>query len=228
MKKLILLFTVIFITNCFIVSANPESVMMLGDCNSSDSKLNYVKFELLNLDTTQSLFASALYIDCNFNLNIYSLVKKVDKLYDIDTTYSFDDMGIELMYEELDTLTSVFEVVGELYYTSDSLSKGLIYLAPALTYSDTLNIMDIDDTTQIYQSNAIRRKYNGYLVSWEGETDYSNQYDSTEIQEVLIFTSNGNSLYLIEDTDRSNKVVGLKYYSVNNAILYERYFEPNN
>jgi hypothetical protein len=133
-----------------------------------------------------------------------------------------------MIRSSLDTSTSHFEVIGELYYNLDSDSKGLLFLDPRLASSDTVNIVDPNNPMSIFEYNVKTSKYNGYILSWTGETDYFNEYTILEIQEVLVFNDGDNYLYRLEDTDRGNKLVGLKYYSNNNSTLYTRYFEPNN
>ncbi|MCB0701403.1 MAG: hypothetical protein R2863_05175 [Candidatus Kapaibacterium sp.] len=228
MKKIILIMTIIIISPILSYSGYPESVMFLGDCNSSNPELDYLKFEFLNTDTNQAIYKSVLYVDCSVSPNFYYLEKKASELKDTDTTYSFDDVNIKLIRSSLDTSTSHFEVVGELYYNLDSDSKGLLFLDSRLASSDTVNIVDPNNPMSIFEYNVKTSKYNGYILSWTGETDYFNEYTILEIQEVLVFNDGDNYLYRLEDTDRGNKLVGLKYYSNNNSTLYTRYFEPNN
>jgi hypothetical protein len=223
MKKILILlaFTI------FQLNANEESVQFLGDCDLGLPINDYLKIELLNGDTTQPYFKSSLYVGCDTNFSMFHLEKQADKLYTLDTSYSFNDVTIEQIFNKLELTTSEYSVVSELKLNSDTLSKGLLYFDSEIISSDTIDIKDPNDSTQVFEYGAVKTKTVGYIISWDGEADYALEYDSSEIDEVLLF-NNGNYLYRLEDNDRNNKIVGIKYYSSKDDNIYIRYFEPNN
>lgn len=210
MKK-IKYFTIALVAFMNINSIHAVGLMLeyRGDCNSINYSDKYVNFTYLS-DSLNYITVLPDY--CNLHLIQPKQLFKPFNNFIIDTISVVpDSCSIKLIFDS--TVTSTDRYIYAIEFYSSALSKSI-----SLEYASPYNITNTFN-------NLVHLNYQISLDSDEG---YSSQYTSTEIDEILVFSKNGNILYELQDNDRNNELVGLKYYSNGNSTQYIEYFKPNN
>lgn len=207
--KYILVLVIIF-TNINSIFAIGLSLEFRGNCNSNDYVNKYVNFTYFS-DSLN--FVSVLPDYCNLHvIQPKHLFKPFNQfLIDDSTIINPETCSIKLIFDS--TVTPTNRLIYAIEFYSDSLGKSIV-----LEYASPYNI-----------TNRFNTSVNlNYQITLDNDEGFASQYSSSEIDEVLVFNQNGNSLYELQDKDRNNELVGLKYYSDINNKQYIEYFKPNN
>lgn len=191
----------------------------MGNCDSNDVRLHYENFAFLSgnqLDTLEYTHVLSFYCGTN-----------VQDLMDDNIQKQFFTPFHYIQYNSVNYLLSTMRI-HLIYHKRDSLNASNEFLIE-LKLPGTNNPLSI-----IYGSDYVTDNPEGfrvtlaYLVSLDLNDPYVSGYSPSELSYSNVFDQNGSYLYEIHDTDRSNKLVGFKYYSQSTQTEYIRFFLPNN
>lgn len=233
MKKIIFILTLSLITNL----SSTEKIE--GNCSSSYTDLDYLNITFAkNWDTlgtnynTISIFSCGIIFDDGWH-NAKQLSPPLPYVVDNSNTFSFSSLDAEIMYHSIgsSSLTSNDEYLIELY--SMDTTKAIVYGDPKVYSYLTLPDDDIDtllsrtdfdfpETTFKDMSHEV-----AFIFNLSESNTFGDSYTQSELDYVSVF-DNGSILERIEDVDRSNELVGIKYYSDRNSATYTKFIKPNN
>lgn len=164
-------------------------------------------------------------------------------IYRNGTLNDFNDFKADILFHnETSTVTSVDEYLIDLYLESSDSSYAFVYgdkgqLSTSVTFTtqeadsldnwvDSLSLELGNTITQPDYSNLTSEK--AFLVDLEVSNTFASGYSQSELSYILVFDDGSNVFERIEDTDRSNELVGFRYYCDRNSIMYTKFIKPNN
>lgn len=214
-----------------------------SDCSStsSDKSIGIIHFK--SFDSTNYDFVK---MDaCNWG----SLGVFVDKPIGISSgtfTYEFDEVNYDILHHVQNsfnylTMDSYFceikdstdsEALGFIFVANDFVADSLSLESSSLTVlNNTLEAHNNSSTHSLTYTSSPEQtgaSQDAYLVSFSETNNYESTYSPSELLYPLYFDDGNNWLELILDTDRSNEIVGFKYYSDLNSNTYTKFIKPNN
>lgn len=166
-------------------------------------------------DSNSTQYAYGFYSFCDNKMDLRNLNPPVRNITTNSGTVLLDSCTIYRTFTQYNNQTDYHKYIYEI--RSPFLDDSTI----ALEYGNCRG-----DTVYNPLTNGVMSKVNSYFIILAVADQYASEYEPEEISQQHIFAdSNGNSLYeLIYD----NNVVGIKYFCVNNNILYQRYFKGKN
>lgn len=193
-----------------------------GNCSNSNTMNQYDFITLMDVQYDLEGYEIVNYRDCNGNSNYYGVL--TPKLYITDNSNTYSADTLEVDFKEKDDYWA-----GELSLSSSTTSLGFILFDNVSVTTTTKDVYeDPSDTTSTKLGNDVEGyRRSAYLISFEGDTDYSSEYTPSQVTETLLFNNGDEYCYKIVDDDR-DWIVGFRYYCKNRSQEFTNYFLPNN
>jgi hypothetical protein len=235
MKK-ILIISIIFSVSLF--SQIRQSIY--GTCDSNHTDLNFLIINFTKIpDTTDNKYKMIDIQSCNIFSDGWKSTKSIfgysEGVYKAGSNTDFADYEADILYHnEISTITSVDEYMIDLYSNNNDSSYAFIYgdkvfSTPFSLTSSQIDTVNTELGTNLTVTEVSNMKHeNAYVVSLNSSNTYGSGYTQAELDYELVFDDGSNVFERIEDTDRSNELVGFRYYCDRNATMYTKFIKPNN
>lgn len=188
-----------------------------GDCNDSDSTLNYKAVIYFHTEVDTTIFSTILTQVQNLicgsqntvtNLKIREHINFCKTFTHNSSTYTIDTNQITLH---------------KIYTSYDSTSE-MDYHVFELRNKSNGTLLSIDYGSLEQNTNGT---YLSYLMVCDTSNPYASEYIGANLTYTQIFNSGGGYLWEITDDDRNDMLVGLKYKSPFGSTIYEKFLVPN-
>jgi hypothetical protein len=244
MKKIIIL-AVIILSKGILIATDIGKIINYNSSGSDD-------YDLIIIDSLGVGKYNTNILGSNNNFFISSNVYGADiDVYDGSNTLPLYDYDLVKRYTELNIGGSNLSNRMVLEIIDSSISYGFLYSSPnfqttdtipqsvidatldLISFTDSINTADgysVDTTAKPFTNNNFG--FGGsksYVISYDQPDPYKIQYTPSELDYYYVYYNSSNDyLQRIVDTDRNNKLVGFRFYSLTNNQQYDIFIEPNN
>lgn len=209
MKHLSLIAMLLVFTGSTLLS----DVNKRGDCNSTDSTLQYKLF-VLDRDHENKLFHAFMdFCEIDDFAYFFDHPKKIYKpvlaINYNGTDYNYESCEVKLMWRDIDFQYGTNMYLVELTHADTSIA--FIYGSWHHTGNPYGNMVTY-----------------AYILTMDDTNEYADGYDESELSFVEIYNKGDSYLYEIHDTDRDDEFVGVKYLSKSTGEEYQKFIKVNN
>jgi hypothetical protein len=239
MYKIILL---IILAATYAFSQLGTNLVIKDSCSSSNDleydHLLFKAFDNINFDLVE-MHA------CNWTSIAY-FENRPTSISTSTFTYDFDEVNYELLahtsskYNYISVESYLAEIrntiedeaFGFLFVEHDFLADSLSLESSSLTLLDQ-GLTNLSNSTSFsltytQQPKSVGAMQKAHLISFHESNTFESSYSPSELLYAIYFNDGNNWLKLILDSDRSNELVGFKYYSNLNSNTYTKFIKPDN
>ncbi|MDC1068085.1 hypothetical protein OAQ99_02875 [Candidatus Kapabacteria bacterium] len=210
-----------------------RTVFKLGDCNSTIDTEKYKTLMLTDMMVTDR-YDQVTVFGCDWDATKV-IYKPTGFLEYNSNTFNYHDYKYHIIYNEgaSSTITNNDSYLFELTNNSATEAKHILFGSSSIESIKSLSSTfrkAISDSTwgRVIDIPANFYEIYSYFVPLDSTDTYASEYTSSELLYPLFFDDGDNWLELILDSDRSNELVGFRYYSDRNSDTYTKFIKPNN